>query len=547
MDRRLLLALAAFVLATGCDDEELATLVPEIAVASCEGGAVEVDGTVVGGVTDCRYDVGAVEIAFPRSFGVAVTNPTNIALRLDDVSFLEGTDPAFELTEVPTSVPPGRTSIITVWARPQVAGEVAGTLRITSDADNNPVAGEAGLGHVDVELVATGVDSGTISVSVSPPACDFGPISPGATALCEVQVAATGEHAVVLSDAQLTGDTAFSFVALPPEQVPAGASVTVGVAFTPSAVAGYSGTLRFGTNDPQRATVEVPLSGAGTDGPSCSARISAVNGTPTEGAVPMLEPLDDITLTLTTSHPGADVAWTFQEQPVSSTLTFVSPDAVTTGVVFDGTKFGIDVAGDYRVRAQLTDPATGDVGACNLSFSAVPTDELVVQLTWDTPTADVDLHLIQEDDQGRYCARSVEPGPMAEDCGATVIQDCYFWSCKPANSLRPDWDGDGAVGTVGDPSLDVDDRCGFGPEHINVDFPVAGTYLLGVDHFGFSGCPGAGASGVTVRIYAYGQLAGEWFRDLNEGDWWEVALIEWPAGTGTVCIDDLSVDGDECP
>ena len=95
---------------------------------------------------------------------------------------------------------------------------------------------------------------------------------------------------------------------------------------------------------------------------------------------------------------------------------------------------------------------------------------------------------------------------------------------------------------MGDPILDIDDVDGYGPENINIDTVLYGTYLLSIFHYSGSVSPGN-----TVRIYLYGQLAGEFYRQLNAYDWWEVALIHWPKpGQGVPCIEDLSTEELEC-
>ena len=139
------------------------------------------------------------------------------------------------------------------------------------------------------------------------------------------------------------------------------------------------------------------------------------------------------------------------------------------------------------------------------------------------------------------------PGTLVESCG-TSTQACYYGNCKSSSSSSPDWDGDGVFGSAGDPSLDIDDLCGFGPENINIDVAEPGRYLVGVDFFGFTGCSGSGSIGNTLRVYLYGQLQAEFFQDMENGDWWEVAVIYWPGSTGgAACIEDLSTTDVECP
>ena len=90
----------------------------------------------------------------------------------------------------------------------------------------------------------------------------------------------------------------------------------------------------------------------------------------------------------------------------------------------------------------------------------------------------------------------------------------------------------------GDPSLDIDDREGFGPENINIDVAVPGEYLVGVDYFTPEGTP----IGNTIRIYLYGQLYAEFYRELVPNEFWEVAIINWPEA----CVEDLSTTASEC-
>ena len=513
----------------------LSPLSPRIAVSVCRGGAIEVAGQGVGGVTDCQADFGATALRSTKRLEIEVTNPSSVALAIQEVRLAAGSDPAFFLVEAPSELAAGASATVVVTLTPQVESAVRGRLVLTSDAGNAPEG-------IEIELVGTGVDFGDAVLVVSPEQCAFGRKSPGTIAVCEIVLESRGGD-TLLEGAAIDGPGVFALEGGFPTQIGAGTATTARVTFSPAAVASHTGALRFVANG---LPVEVPLSGEGADGPSCDVVIASVNGVATSGAAPPLEPLDDVVFALSTSDPDAPTQWTFLERPAGSTVDFAQPTATSTGLVFDGFRSGIDVAGTYRVRATQTDPATGAAGTCELGFSAVPNDELLVQLTWDTPFADIDLHVIQADAGDRYCARGVEPGPLAEDCGPTVINDCYYWSCKPFNSLRPDWDHDGSHDSVGDPSLDVDDLCGYGPENTNIDVPASGAYLIAVDHFGFTGCPGTGTSLATVRVYAYGQVVAEMTRDMALGEWWEVALVRWPGAVGNVCVDDLTTPTDEC-
>jgi hypothetical protein len=99
------------------------------------------------------------------------------------------------------------------------------------------------------------------------------------------------------------------------------------------------------------------------------------------------------------------------------------------------------------------------------------------QLTWDTgPTSsDIDLHL-------------VKPGGTTN----SLTTDCYYFDCTPFDTPL-DW---GAAGATGNPSLDVDNTDGYGPENITLSNPESGIYRVIVRNFN-----GVAATHATVKIY----------------------------------------------
>jgi hypothetical protein len=304
----------------------------------------------------------------------------------------------------------------------------------------------------------------------------------------------------------------------------------------------------------------VPLGGIGVTPPTCSISVKTINGVPASGTT-TIEPLDDVVLTADMSDPSTvdgainSVQWRILDQPPGSTAILTNPNGMETGFTFANGVLGIDLAGRYRIGASVIDDlGTESVNECELEFEAIPTDTILTQLSWDTSFGDMDLHFVKQQSDGRFCASGsldLGEGPhsvgLVEGCGTDF--SCYYGNCKASNSNRPDWDEDGTNGSDGDPSLDIDDLCGFGPENINIDLAVEGEYVVGVDFFGFTGCSGSGTVGNTVRIYLYGQLQAEFFRDLDNGDWWEVAKIYWPGETGMYvpCIEDLTTTEEECP
>jgi uncharacterized protein YfaP (DUF2135 family) len=163
-----------------------------------------------------------------------------------------------------------------------------------------------------------------------------------------------------------------------------------------------------------------------------------------------------------------------------------------------------------------------------VTIIANPNEDIHLQLVWDTPGdadqtdlegSDVDLHFLHPAAAGWF--------------GSGGQYDCYF-----ANT-SPDW---GIVGRPDDnPSLDIDDTNGAGPENINLDQPentqaLGGPYRVGIHYYradagAFAGVNTFGFSDVTVRIYLGGVLTHEVTRAMNDtNDFWEVAGIIWTDG-----------------
>jgi hypothetical protein len=109
--------------------------------------------------------------------------------------------------------------------------------------------------------------------------------------------------------------------------------------------------------------------------------------------------------------------------------------------------------------------------------------------------------------------------------------DCY---CA---NRAPDW---GPIGPVADPSLDIDDINGAGPENITIEEPEdtdahdgrpcrVGVEYFRADNFATGGT--WGPSEATVRVFLEGRLAGVFVGVLEDtSHLWEVADIVWTPG-----------------
>ena len=129
-----------------------------------------------------------------------------------------------------------------------------------------------------------------------------------------------------------------------------------------------------------------------------------------------------------------------------------------------------------------------------------PHQDLWTELSWDTGTTDVDLHLIA-------------PPADVGDFGTSL--DCYY-----AN-MQPSWGAE----------LDIDDVDGYGPEHITMSNVSPGRYLLIVHYY--RGEPIVTTARVTVRTGSQSRTFGSLRLDSSGwygGDAWEVCHIDFPSG-----------------
>lgn len=378
----------------------------------------------------------------------------------------------------------------------------------------------------------------------------------GASTTRELTIENCGASAVVLEAARLSRDTAPTFtltdeagLASAPVELPAAGparSYQLPVQFLATEEAAYEGELIVDVFE--QPELRVPLVGRGTLN-VCPEAIVAES---------FLEvrPLDIVTLdgSLSRDEDGPDGRpvhweWIVVQRPDGSTAQpveryFNPPRPVDGGPADDGrtptAQFFVDLAGAYVIELRVTDadgaiaPSDGCPQApARIEIRAVPDEAIWVQLVWHNPAdpdetdgegSDLDLHLLH---------------PLAEGW-ADVPYNCHY--ANPA----PDW---GPPGPAGDPTHDLDDSNGAGPENIHVFEPedtslLGERYRVGVHYRRAEDFLGGGTWGpaeATVRVFLAGQLVGEWRRILEATDaFWEVAGIVWtPQDKRVVEIDQL--------
>ena len=206
----------------------------------------------------------------------------------------------------------------------------------------------------------------------------------------------------------------------------------------------------------------------------------------------------------------ATYQWEVTGRPTGSTANFAPNNSVPSPTFF------LDLAGTFTFQLRVFDEqGTESCEPMEILAIVTPDEAIHIQLVWDTPGdineadfngSDVDLHFLHPDGVWNQ-------GP----------RDCYFANKNPSWGVSSDSDDD--------PSLDIDDTDGAGPENINLNRPEGTTaapvqYKVGVFYYGDHSF---GPSNPTVRIFLDGvERFALTFEGLEDRQFWDVARIEWP-------------------
>ncbi|MES2644033.1 MAG: choice-of-anchor D domain-containing protein [Myxococcota bacterium] len=351
----------------------------------------------------------------------------------------------------------------------------------------------------------TGADTGPVSelaeLTITPDSHHFGYVAVGERASTEFALRNTGGATLDITALSLT-EAVFTYTivdALPLALAP-GEETTVVVTFAPDAADNWSGQLEVASTDPlgpTRATLEG--SGAG-DLPVavCYANpdtVTAVHEDTTWYGNDSYEP---------NGYRISDYSWTLTTAPAGSSATMPSGTA-------NRARFTPDLAGTYEAELVVTNEFGTRSVPCTATLEANPGGDLWVEMFWSHSGDDMDLHLL-------------EPGGELASTG-----DCYYGNCAGSFSTL-DW---GVTGDPeDDPSLDLDDIPGTGPENINIASPASGVYTVYVHDY--PGSVYVGDNDVTVNIYLSGVRVWTDTRNVDEEDLYApFAEIDWPAGTVT--------------
>ncbi len=442
-----------------------------------EGAAIE--------VTPNLLDFGLLEAGESSTLSFHVASVGDVAVQIADVRLAAGSFTLPVASRLGTLSPGESFDVDVVYTASHPAD--AAWVAVSSD---DPVTPEA-----RVQLLG-----GTLgpAISLDPSWVRFGSVVRGTIGEEAVNILNVGTAPLTVSSVTVTGE-GFWLSQSPeaPMVIPAGDSAPITVSFSPPASGSFTGTLWVASDAPT-ATLSAPLDGvSGLPIAVCRAEPPIVDANAEASRLVGSDSYD--------AEGGTLVAWDWillMRPPGSGAVL----PAISGPVIED---FRPDLAGVYEFALVVENDAGLRSEACITTVEAVPSQDLWVELSWENPGDDMDLHL------------------LAPGGSLTSDTDCYFANCVGGGL---DW-GASREG-YDNPRLDLDDIPGTGPENVNIASPSAGVYAVYVHDY--PGSVYSATNEIYVRIYLGGALAWEGTRVMaGENDYTAIADIDWPAGTVT--------------
>ena len=359
----------------------------------------------------------------------------------------------------------------------------------------------AGCSEYDLKGSPEPVEPAAPVIQVTPSSIDFGMLPPGTQESAFIQIENIGESPLTLGDINLNGSAAFTLTTTAAQQMLEPGETADAMVEYVATTGADTGNVAINSDDPQNPKVKVPLNGgvAVTDKPIavCSVdppQVTAITGTATLIGDQSSDP----------NGLALEYQWSGVLRPNGSAANVPGGPAGSP----NRPGFNPDLVGTYGFELVVTNSDGVASDPCFTELEAIPGDDLWVEMFWTYSGDDMDLHLTRN------------------GAATTSTDDCYYANCTFGGL---EW---GPSGAAGNPTLDLDDIPGTGPENINISQPENIIYNVIVHDY-----PGSvynGPNPVTVNIYLSGFLAWSDTRDIDgEGTYFNIADIDWAAQTVT--------------
>ena len=343
---------------------------------------------------------------------------------------------------------------------------------------------------LSIPLLGFGGDGPNPDIEVSASLIDFEESEVGTTKTQYFTVSNQGDAPLSISSTLQNGSGAFTLIGdLDGQTLEPLVETAILVEYTPLQNTGDSGSLLITSNDPYEEEIQIDFIGNGggennypVAAISCPSNVESPTSLYLSGA-DSLDPNGQL----------LNYQWNIERKPPSSQAELDTPTDSQTYI-------NVDLAGNYQVNltVQNQDGTLSPQAEC--LFYAQPPADIHIELSWDKPDSDFDLHLTKEE-EGLFSFES----------------DCCWCNTNPS------WSED----NQNNPILSTDSSIYTTPEEIDVMVAEDRDYYVRVHYFSDLG---AGQSTATIRIYLAGVLVEQYSQEMTHNQLWDVGFIRWSTG-----------------
>ncbi len=500
-------------------------LVLSVSACKCGPDVAKVNPSL--GVTPAGLDFGQVKVSDSKQLTVRLESQTRTSVIFSSIKIEGGGAGAYRLGTTPEELGPQGTATVTITFTPAAVAAFTASLVINSNDPDRPatriaLAGEGAEPKIVVTPDCQGPRGCTAAVVVEPPSIDFGmeplvrlmPID--STRLPTLVVVNEGSVALQVTGMTFGGADATAFTAagnLPDGGVTleASAGFNLPIRFVPTSEqqASYSGTLTITSDDPDRPSITVQLSGTLRPNlpPTICANLTRVvpqligdaprdYGSSTFWTPLLIPPAGGYDFRTTRDvRPDELVFFSATSDSGDATKCSSDPEDGRTGLTYrwrlTSTPVGaqnLALSGATTSQVQLRPIATGQytleltvtdsrssATTVTMRFAVAVKQDLVAQLQWEGfAGVDLDLHLVRP---SAVTAGDPFTGAFSTFTAGTAGKTSgdlngFAKRTKDNNAVQGfdfDW---GQPGASDDPQLNLDDR-GDGQliENASLNFP----------------------------------------------------------------------------
>ncbi len=454
--------LVPLLLSAACGNDDVRQVYPEIFYSADE------------------LDFGTLPVLHVSTVEPVIGNRGLAQLRISEVEIVGDDASYFWFEQWPEEIEVGSESSLPLFFQPEEERSYEALLRIHSDDPERPI----------VESVLSGEGLTVSAIELEPESIYFGLVGEGVIAIESFRIRSVGTAPLVVETIEIEEGSSLAYKRVGswegPLTIESGQSIELTVAFMPEVGEEETeGTILVTSTDPARRVASLSMDASINRAPVavCGDEETLIGA-----------PGDVVTLDGTQSydpdgHEPLSYEWEVVRRPLTS-LTELE-DAFTPTPSIE-----LDVAGTWEAQLTVTDSlGTESVAPCRSVIRAVAAERLYIELVWDHPITDLDLHVLTS--------------------GAELFGDGDCW-----------WGNPDAFGC----EHSGDDLAGYGPEWVRMDEPDPGSYEIKVRYAKTNGASEP-ATRATVRVYLYGVLEAEMSRTLEqERHVWDVLTVDWPSG-----------------